>query len=228
MSVLKTSCFDSLTSESITDRELPRVLPHGVWTKSDGQWEYLHEQALKMVATGYVCSSEAFTWEALLLARDSFSPIDPRIAASIANCAFFHGLNRDEKTAISMYSEAVQIWNACGPWVDTLKIERRARSSIFHLRMETRHWPVYEARQREKLMNLVDRGRAAVIALSKGQQIDLPGYTRWQKEKPTCPSDSRKLLSAALLIFRSRDASNTGLIVAPAQNIRCSTKPLNV
>ena len=83
----------------------------------------------------------------------------PALGTSLAN----HGaaLVAAGKAELSgrTLADAVRVWRACDPWVAEMTAPRVARSSLFHMRMEQRHRPAYEARWRVKWGELVEEAR---------------------------------------------------------------------
>lgn len=178
------------------------------WTDADIAWEAKQEQAATLAAEGKVDEAARLWAEALFIARQSFAGDDPRLAAGIANHAFALDRSGDARTARTMFEEALTVWDASGPWRQAIRIERRARSSLYHLRMEARHWETYERTARARLQKFADEGRAAIAALAAGTAAGSRGVARWWPEKPSTYNDSRKLLAAVLLIVR-RDEIGT-------------------
>ncbi len=92
------------------------------------------------------------------------------------------------------------VWDSSGPWVDALAPERRARSSTFHLRLESKHPGGYAHHSRERYQALAAEGRAALLALRVGREGGDEWLARWHKERPEAYTDARKLMAAVLLI----------------------------
>ena len=179
-----------------------------VWTDADTDWEFRQEQAAVCVVEGHLVEAGRIWREAHDLARGCFSDDDPRLASSVANCGFYAAYDGDQSTAAGMYAEAVQLWEGAAEWIDAMKVERRARSSTFHLRMETRHWNTYEQAQRRQQAVLGVEGKAAIRALIDKSPLRYNGFSRWQREKPSQLTDFRKLLSAVLLVTDNRAINN--------------------
>lgn len=138
--------------------------------------------------------------EALSLAQASFPDDDLRLATSFANHAFSLSRTGGHENAEVMYREALRIWDVGTAWIDDMVIERRARSSAFHIRMEVKHWKSYEGMQRRQRMALGVEGREAIAAMISGSPTPRDSLNRWHREKPASGSDYRKLLAAVLLI----------------------------
>ena len=174
----------------------------GRWLAAELDWEGTQERAAELAKQGLIDESARRWAEALFTARRAFALNDPRLAASIANHAFALRRKGGDDTARSMFHEALFIWDASAPWLDALKIERTARSSLFHLRMEARHWDTYEANARARLRRFAEEGRTAIARLAEGAPGGSRGLDRWRAEKTASHRDARKLLAAALLVVR--------------------------
>lgn len=174
----------------------------GRWPAAELDWEAKQERAAELAKQGCIDDAMPLWAEALSTARRTFARNDPRLAASIANHAFALRRKGDDDTARSLFHEALLIWDASAPWLDALKIERTARSSLFHLRMEARHWDTYEANARTRLRRFAEEGRTAIARLAEGAPGGSRGLDRWRAEKTATQRDARKLLAAALLVVR--------------------------
>lgn len=172
------------------------------WSETDGTWEGLQELAAEHAAAGRLEEAGALWSQALFEARQAFTTQDPRLATSIANHAFMLRRKGDEEAAGKLFGEATQIWDSSGPWIWNLKIERKARSSLYHLRMEAKHWETYDATKRKRFQNFAEEGRAALAALAANEAAGNRGLSRWWPEKTPYTSDARKLLAAVLLMVR--------------------------
>lgn len=163
----------------------PRSLLAAGWTQEELRWENLQY--------GGAPEDRA---EALRIARKHFSQDDPRLACSLVNRAA--ALPKDDPARSGLLEEAISIWRGCGPWLESLKPEWRARSSTYHLRMETKYPGGYDRFSEEKYAKLAGEGLAAAEAhAAGGAWPDQRG--RWDKERPAGFNDLRKLLAAVLL-----------------------------
>ncbi|MGF1608524.1 MAG: hypothetical protein ACFCUQ_03955 [Kiloniellales bacterium] len=174
----------------------PLALAAAGWRAEDLQWERLQERAASAPD-----EQAAPLWaEALRLARANFAANDPRLAASLANQAVALRRAGDDSLAGDLLDEALRIWDAAPAWIESMKPERRARSSTFHLRLESKHRGGYEQFSRERYQALAAEGRAATLALKTRATSDDDRLARWRKDKPAGFTDGRKLMAAALLI----------------------------
>lgn len=179
------------------------------WSDEEVRWEFLAERAAVHAVAGRLDEAMPLWAEALYLARTSFAANDPRLSASIANHAYALRLGGGAALASDLFREALGVWDASLPWIAGLRIERRARSSLFHLRMEAKHWKTYEATARKRLAAFAAEGRAAVAALAEDRPAGSRGLARWWPEKSPTFTDGRKLLAAVLLVVRT-DEVGTG------------------
>jgi len=84
--------------------------------------------------------------------------------------------------------------------IEAMQIAPRARSSLFHLRMEARHRDIYHANMRRRLGRIAAETAESLAALEAGRPAPHRLYSRWLGERPTVYDDTRKFLSACLLI----------------------------
>ena len=77
---------------------------------------------------------------------------------------------------------------------------RRARSSLFHMRMEAKHWDTYRANMRTRFARFAAEAGDCLEALAEDRPPPHRLRGRWRAEKPGVFDDTRKLLAAALLI----------------------------
>ncbi len=169
------------------------------WSDEELTWEHIQVAAAEVLAEGKVDEAADFWKTGLELARETFAGNDPRLAASLANHAAGLRAN-DAAAATALLNEALQVWDQAGPWLEALKPERRARSSLFHLRMETKYKGGYAHQSQERYRKLAAEGRARLQARAENPgrpQVDLE---RWRRERPAGYSDARKLLAAVVLL----------------------------
>lgn len=98
------------------------------------------------------------------------------------------------------YALARRLWADVPDILDDLEFRPRVRSSLFHLRMESRHRETYEANMRARIANFVNEAGQVLEAAEEGAPSPHRLYDRWRGERPAVFDDSRKLLGAALLI----------------------------
>jgi hypothetical protein len=125
------------------------------WHAGDLFWETWSETALALWARGRRAAA-ARLWR--LAADQPMEPGDPRRAASLNNLALALA---DPRATLDA---AMAAWDAAEPWVATMAIAGRGRSSTFHLRLETRNRPALDAPGRALLRRDLDAGRAVTLA----------------------------------------------------------------
>ena len=134
-----------------------------------------------------------------------FKRNDPRYATSLANAALISRLGGKEGQAARRYAKAIKLWSQVPDRIPELQIKPRARSSLFHLRMEARHWDTYRANMDARLAGFARESEACLEAIAKGEAPPHRLYTCWRGEQPSVFDDSRKFLAAALLIAAVKD-----------------------
>ena len=173
------------------------------WDSAEVEWEAKQERAAALALEGRLEDATKIWRETLPLARDSFERNDPRLGTSLANLAYGLRESGDLSAATPLFQEAKRCWDASWTWINQLRIEPRARSSLYHLRMELRHREQYEANARKRLEAFAAEARQAVTALAEGRAPPERGFQRWRSEKPPLFIDPRKLLAACLLLVTS-------------------------
>lgn len=170
------------------------------WRGCDLVWERLQERAHQALAAGDRRQA-AWLWRrAWWLAQLRFSRRDPRFATSLANAGAAAMLGGNPARARRAYVRAFRLWGAAPDWIDGMTIARRARSSLFHLRMESEHWDAYQGAFRRRAMDLAREGVACLDAAARGAPAPFRLYDRWQGERPLVFDDLRKFLGAVLLL----------------------------
>lgn len=174
------------------------------WREAELTWEARQQEAAERTAAGAHDDAAALWAEGLRVARESFGNDDPRLATALANQAQALRRAGQDGAARSLFEEALLVWDASGPWRAALAPERRARSSTFHLRLESKHPGGYQRHSRERYQALAAEGRAALIALRDQKPPPFDGPARWAQERPEGYSDARKLMAAVLLVAAHR------------------------
>ena len=178
----------------------PRLLERAGWTNAEVIWEQIQEAAAECErADDYAEASELWRG-ALDLAREHLPSGDLRVAASVANIAVAERRTGDPATAKRNLDEALALWDAGEPWVESLKPAAVARSSTFHLRLQAKHPGGYDRFPRERYRTLAMEGRAVLAARRDGLPDKSDRLDRWRRERSNGFNDWRKLLGAVLLI----------------------------
>ncbi len=182
-----------------SDPEMRAALASG-WRRRDLWWERLQEHANAALLDGQILKAARYFRRAYWLSRLGFAGDDPRRATSLANAAFASRLFGSSRSADRHYAAAIALWSTAPSMLETLTIRPRARSSLFHLRMEVKHWDTYQNNMKTRLGKFIDETSQSLDALSSGKNPPHRLYARWRGEKPAAFDDTRKLLGACLLV----------------------------
>jgi hypothetical protein len=178
------------------------ALARAGWRDEDLTWEQIQEAAAEALAAGK-WDEATWYWETgLALAREAFQDDDPRLATSLANRAVSVRREGRAEPAGKLFGQALSVWQRCGPWLEALAPERRARSSLFHLRLERKHPGGYDRHSLARYQALAEEGRAATRALMDGTKTAHGGLARWRRKRPAGYTDGRKLLAAVALLAK--------------------------
>ncbi len=128
----------------------------------DFKWVQKTEKASLDFKSGHFIAA-ADKWETAQCFTHGFDPKDPRRAGSLNNLGITFRIRRNFKEAEDLYQCALEGWQSALYWVKTMHLEQRARSSLFHLRMERKHQKKYDDMARRKYGNLIHRGRAGTL-----------------------------------------------------------------
>ena len=195
------------TSESDARSAEWRAARSAGWRRSDVLWERWQECGNAAWANGDVSLARRRFLFAWYLARLFFRRGDPRIATSIANVGFIAMEAGRFGRASRHYAHARRLWADVPEVIDGIEFRPRVRSSLFHLRMETRHRKTYEANMRVRVAGFVTEAGQALEAAEAGAPSPHRLYDRWRGERPAVFDDSRKLLGAVLLICARQQES---------------------
>ncbi len=171
------------------------------WRRVDLAWERLQEEANLRFRSGDLAGAARLCRRAGWLALCRFPRSDPRRATTQANLAFFDRQAGRKARAGRRYAKARAIWSEVDEYIAALRIARRARSSLFHMRMEAKHWDTYVENTRVRLKAFARETAEALAMLEAGQPVACRLYGRWRAEKPAVFDDTRILLAAALLVI---------------------------
>lgn len=170
------------------------------WRRADLAWERTQEEANAALAEGDTARAARLFRRAGWIAFWWFRGADPRRATTLANLALAYRLAGREIRAKEHYARARRRWGQVDGFIAGARIVSRARSSMFHLRMEARHRETYEQNVRIRLTAFARETATALAALERGEPTTFHLYERWRAEKPPVFDDTRKLLGAALLV----------------------------
>jgi len=102
--------------------------------------------------------------------------------------------------AARLQARAQAAFDGIGAAIETAQIAPRARSSLFHLRMEARHRATFHANFRRRLTAIAGETAETIAALTAPRGPGHRHFSRWRGEKPPVFDDTRKILAACLLL----------------------------
>ncbi len=181
------------------DTELRTALAAG-WKKRDLRWEKLQEEGNACFDRGDTVGAVRAWRRAWWLALLTIPAGDPRRVTSLANLAHCDRIAGREARARARFARALKLWGGIDDFIADMNVARRARSSLFHLRMEALHWDTYQGNMQTRFRAFAAETAGALEALAGGQPVTCRLAGRWRGEKPSVFDDTRKFLSAALLI----------------------------
>ncbi len=181
------------------DNEMRAALRAG-WRRSDLVWERLSEGGNRLLEKKHAKAARMRFGLASAVAWLMFTKGDLRRAASHANLAAAATMLGQPDKAKRYYHAALAIWAGAPSAIQAMEIAPRARSSLFHLRMETRHWDTYCDNMRIRMSKFASETDACLQARMAEQQAPHKLFARWKGEKPSVFDDTRKVLAACLLI----------------------------
>lgn len=176
----------------------PRALTLAGWSAEELYWEELQATALSLVGRG---DPREHWQEAARVADEIFAAEDARRATSLANLAL-----AEPAEAPALLAEAQRLWAASAPWVQGLKLERRARSAIYHLRLMRRYPGGYDHWSRDRYLALHAEGAPLLAARAAGTLVLAQPYRAWRDRRPPGFTDGRRLHDAVRLIAPDRVA----------------------
>ena len=182
----------------------PSALERAGWTNAEVIWEQIQEAGAECERGGDPAEAGELWRGALDLAREHLPPGDLRVATSVANLGVAERRGGDTASAKRLLDEALTLWDAGEGWVASLEPVARARSSTFHLRLESKHRGAYDRFPRERYRVLAREGRAVLVARRDGRPDESDRLERWRRECPRAFNDCRRLLAAVLLINSDR------------------------
>jgi hypothetical protein len=193
MSSEPTSAADGLPADLDDYSELdPQVLIAAGWTPEELYWEELSATGLALAGK----AAAADYWrEAARVAPETFADDDPRRATSLANLALAEPARAGE-----LMQEALALWQASESWLAGLRPDRRARSSLFHLRLMSKHRGGYDHWGRKRYRQLHGEGLQRLTKRAAGTLVEHNAYALWRRERPAGFDDFRRLADAVWLL----------------------------
>jgi hypothetical protein len=181
-------------------RDEARAARKAGWRRADLVWERLQEEGNALLAAGDAAGAARCFRRAGWISFWRFRRADPRRATTLANLACADRLAGREARARKRYAKARALWAGVDGFIAGMRIGRRARSSLYHLRMEAKHLDTYHANMRIRMTAFARETATALEALEAGVPVRARLYRRWKAEKLPVYDDTRKLLAAALLV----------------------------
>lgn len=183
------------------------------WSRADLLWEDLMERGNAAWVQGDARRAATLFRRAYWVVRLAFARDDLRRATGLVNLGIVAREAGREARARTCLHRAGVLWDACAERaIAGMRIAPRARSSLFHLRMEALHRETYHDNFRTRITRIANEVRAAIRNLEAGQPPECRLYARWLGERPPVHDDTRKVLGACLLIvdMRGRPSSPEG------------------
>ena len=189
------------TNEAIaTPIHDPDALERAGWSNAEVIWEQIQETAAECERAGDAAGAGELWRGAHELAREHLPAGDLRRATSVANLGVAARRAGDSAEAVRRLDAALRIWDEGERWVEALVPVARARSSTFHLRLESKHRGAYDRFPRERFRTLAEEGRGVLAARRDGRGDAFDRLERWRRERPAGFNDWRRLLGAVLLV----------------------------
>ena len=140
-----------MTIISEIDREDPEFL-----------WLHVTDAAsLEFSGSRYCIAAEK--WKKAYKIAQYFDDSDPRLAGSLNNMGIAFRIKKDFEQAARCYRNALKNWESASHWIDRMRLTQRARSSLYHLRMENKHRQVYGNIERMSYQKLLSAGHAGTL-----------------------------------------------------------------
>lgn len=178
-----------------------RVARAAGWSRADVLWEGLMEAGNAAWKEGDKHRAATLFRRAYWVARLRFAQGDLRRVSGQVNLGIVARECGQEARAKARFASAGADWDrVVGPAIKTMEISPRARSSLFHLRMEALHRDTYHNNMRLRIGKIADEVRGAIAALEQGGSPECRLYSRWLGERPNVYDDTRKVLGGCLLI----------------------------
>jgi tetratricopeptide (TPR) repeat protein len=125
-------------------------------------WVHITEAAVSEFDVGRFAAA-AKGWKSAHRVAQEFDDRDPRLAGSLNNLAITFRIEKDFEQAARCYRNALENWESASHWVDGMQLRQRARSSLFHLRLEIKHRQKYDNMVRRNYQKLLSAGQAGTL-----------------------------------------------------------------
>ena len=178
------------------DRE-SRIARAAGWRRSEIFWERVQVRAKEEQLKGNLGAAARFWNFGYLIGFLAFSKNDPRFACSLANAGAAASIRGRHRIAKDRLSRALCLWDEFPNWLADIQLAPRARSSLHHLRISSRHGETFENFLRNRLEK---QAREARKRLAEEDLEPLGNSSRWTQEKPPAFDDTRRLAAACFLL----------------------------
>lgn len=178
-----------------------RIARAAGWSRADLVWERLTEAALGQWQAGQHAQALRGFRQAHLLARIAFAGSDLRRATGHANLAIAAAAQGRSARAERHQRAALTIWRGARDRIAAMEIRPRARSSLFHLRMEALHRATYHDNLRLRIARIAEETAETLRRLTAPDGGGNRHAARWRGEKPAVHDGTRQVLGACLLII---------------------------
>jgi len=126
------------------------------------EWLALTEGAAEEFNDGD-CAAAIDRWRKADELAASLPEYDPRRACTLNNSGVAELLGGEHAAARETFVAALSAWDDAHEWVAHMGLQPRARSSLFHMRMELQHRGRYDAPVRNRHRQALQRGRAVTL-----------------------------------------------------------------
>ena len=151
-----------------------RALESRHWDEEDAIWQRLQRAGKAALLAHDHQGTRQSIGEALALARQHFASGDPRLAASLTFQAWLLRITEPARAG-ALFEEAQSHWANAEAWLTHQPPPARlAKSSSFHIRLESKHPGAYQKRRRADMAELLRQGRSISQGLQDGQASLLP------------------------------------------------------
>ncbi|MEQ8896853.1 MAG: tetratricopeptide repeat-containing protein [Roseovarius sp.] len=171
------------------------------WHRSELVWERVMEAGNRAWDEGRLTRARGFFTLADRIAVLRLAKGDPRRATAPAALARVFDRQGRSRKSQAQARRALAEWAGVGAFIEAVEIRPRARSSLFHLRMEVRHRDTFHDNLRTRYRKFAEETRETMAGLSgEGPAATHRHFGRWRGERPSIFDDTRRVLSACLLI----------------------------
>lgn len=175
------------------------------WREEDAIWECLQCAGKEALFAHDHQGARRRIGEALALAQQHFATGDPRLATSLTFQAWLIRTTHPARAA-TLFQEAHRHWANAEAWLARQPPPARlARSSSFHIRLESKHPGAYQARRLADMKTLLQQGRSITRRL-QDDPGSLPAPTQSDANAGLGFDVHRKIKAAIYLLPSSENS----------------------